>query len=67
MKNLIKALQILLKYNEDLKYPTRCEHDTLYIHGIDPVIVSKDDLEELEEIGFRAEGNYFISYTYGSC
>ena len=30
MKNLIKALQIFLKYGNP-KWPTHCEHDNLYI------------------------------------
>jgi len=30
MDDLIKALQILRKYGNP-KYPTHCEHDTLYI------------------------------------
>ena len=34
MEDLIKALQILLKYGNP-KYPTVCEHDILYIVGID--------------------------------
>ncbi len=30
MRDLIKALQIFLKYN-DVTYPTHCEHDELTI------------------------------------
>lgn len=51
MEKLIIALQILLKYgNPD--YPTHCEHDELTVHGIDPKIVSKEDLKQLSELGF---------------
>ena len=35
MEDLIKALQILLKYGNP-SYPTHCEHDELRVHGIDP-------------------------------
>lgn len=69
MKDLIKALQILLKYgNPD--YPTHCEHDTLHICGIDPDDVSEEDKAELDELGFfvsDASGESgFMSFRYGS-
>ena len=38
MEDLIKALQILLKYGNP-KYPTHCEHDELSFHGIEPAIL----------------------------
>ena len=31
MKDLIEALQILLKYANDDRDPTHCEHDQLYV------------------------------------
>ena len=31
MKDLIEALQILLKYANDDRNPTHCEHDQLYV------------------------------------
>ena len=65
MEDLIKALQIFLKYgNPD--YPTHCEHDCLYI-DIDPELVSDEDKIELEELGFDPNGDGFISYKFGSC
>jgi hypothetical protein len=66
MKNLIEALQILLKYgNPD--YPTHCEHDKLAVL-IEPDKVSKEDRSRLSELGFLADDGdeCFYSYRYGS-
>lgn len=69
MKELIEALQILLKYgNPD--NPTHCEHDVMYICGIEPDDVSKEDKVKLKKLGFSV-GNetgedLFYSYKYGS-
>ena len=66
MKDLIKALQILLKYgNPD--YPFHCEHDTLYI-CIDSENVPKEDIKELDELGIfiDKEDGQFMSFKYGS-
>ena len=67
MEDLIKALNIFLKYGNP-KYPTHCEHDVLYICGIDPDDVSTEDKTLLEDLGFF-EGNVdegFMSFKYGS-
>jgi len=69
MNDLIEALSILAKYDNP-KYPTHCEHDSLYV-DIDPERVSKEDIIRLEELGFMVgeeefEGGFF-SYRYGSC
>ena len=69
MKQLIEALTILLKYgNPD--YPTHCEHDVMYICGIEPEQVSEEDQAKLKELGFnigRESGeNGFYSVRYGS-
>jgi len=67
MEDLIKALQIFLKYKNEL-WPTHCEHDTLYIIGIDKDMVSDEDTEELDKLGFfwsDSEGA-FISFRFGS-
>jgi hypothetical protein len=80
MEDLIKALQILLKYGNPI-YPFHCEHDVLTIVGIEPEIISDDDRVALEEIGFiiELEGEVneeeeieydeskIYSYKYGSC
>ena len=70
MKDLIKALQILLKYADDSHNPTSCSHDEFYVDcGIDPENVSKADLKELDELGFIPddENGGFISFRFGSC
>ena len=67
MEKLIKALQIFLKYgNPD--FPTHCEHDCLWICGINPEDVSKEDIEELDELGFYIDEDDegFKSSYFGS-
>ncbi len=67
MKNLIEALQIFLKYG-DPENPTHCEHDELWICGIDPSDVSEEDKKRLDELGFfiSESDNCFKSFRYGS-
>ena len=67
MSDLIKALQIFLKYG-DPKFPTNCSHDVLYVN-IDPMLVSKEDMKELDELGFflSDEADGFQSFKFGSC
>ena len=67
MEDLIKALQIFLKYN-DAKYPTSCEHDCLYVH-IYPSLVSEEDKKELVTLGFYIDDDLavFSSFRFGRC
>ena len=67
MEELIKALQIFLKYGNP-EYPTNCGHDDLLICGINPDDVSNDDKHKLEDLGFdiNNEGDQFHSFKYGS-
>ena len=67
MEDLIKALQIFLKYANP-KWPTNCEHDVLYV-DVDESKVSEDDLAKLADLGFLVdeEEGGFISYRFGSC
>lgn len=69
MEDLIKAFTIFLKYGNP-NYPTHCEHDVMYV-SVDPKIVSSEDKEELNKLGFFPEnvnyGDVFYSYKYGSC
>ena len=70
MKDLIQALQILLKYANDDRNPTHCEHDQLYIGcGIELEKVTKEDINKLDELGFfwSDEDEGFISFRFGSC
>jgi hypothetical protein len=63
--DLIEALTILRKYANP-KYPTNCEHDELRVH-IDPDLVSAEDKQRLEALGFTADDECFLSYVFGSC
>jgi len=67
MKDLITALNIFLKYGNDYA-PTHCEHDVLTVN-IDPSIVSDEDKEKLDTLGFIPNDDDcdFISYRFGSC
>lgn len=70
MKDLIKALQILLKYSNDGRKPTHCEHDVIYVYsGIEIEKVSPEDIDKLEELGFFWDEDYdcFASFRFGSC
>jgi len=66
MEDLIKALQIFLKYGNP-EWPTHCEHDVMQV-CIDPMRVSDVDREELEKLGFIVDEEYdcFKSYRFGS-
>ena len=69
MKDLIKALQIFLKYcDPDNKWPTHCEHDELWIISVDPKDVSEEDKIQLEELGFFEDDveDCFKSFRFGS-
>jgi len=70
MEDLIKALQILLKYANKDYNPTHCEHDQLYV-GCDIELekVTKEDITELDKLGFfwDDESDGFISFRFGSC
>lgn len=67
MEKLIQALQIFLKYGNP-EWPTHCEHDVLWICGIQPDQVSEEDKAKLDELGFFVDedDNHFKSYRYGS-
>jgi hypothetical protein len=68
MEDLIKALQIFLKYGNP-RYPSHCEHDYFYVN-IKPELISDEDKEELDMLGFfidqEYEGEGFGSFRYGS-
>lgn len=71
MEDLIKALTILKKYLKDRydKYPTLCEHDILYVCGIDLPKIPVEEVRLLDELGFIPgldNGDYnFIEETLG--
>jgi hypothetical protein len=69
MKDLIAALQILLKYGDPYS-STHYEHDVLTICGISPADVSDGDKAELDKLGFFIGDEYgeesFQSFRFGS-
>tara|TARA_R110002020_G_scaffold206854_1_gene412251 strand:- start:1 stop:207 length:207 start_codon:yes stop_codon:yes gene_type:complete len=67
MEDLIKALQILLKYGNP-NYPTWCEHDVLHICDIESEKVSAEDIAELDKLGFMPDEEHggFMSFKFGS-
>ena len=54
MKDLIEALQILLKYmkNPDCEWPTNCTHDDFTVVGIDFTKMTVEDVKKLDKLGF---------------
>jgi len=65
MDDLIEAFTIFRKYGNP-EYPTHCEHDELWICGIDPGAVSPDDTARLDQLGFFAADDAFKSFRFGS-
>jgi DNA-binding protein YbaB len=67
MEDLIKALQIFLKYGNP-EYPTNCSHDLLFVN-IDPELVSEEDVKILDDLGFVVDEDLdgFSSFRFGSC
>ena len=68
MEDLIKALQILAKYANDDRNPTNCSHDQLLVAcGIKLESVSKEDIDELDNLGFfwDEDEEVFISFRFG--
>ena len=68
MDDLIKALQIIRKYTDDIRNPTNCAHDTLYL-CVDPGLIPDKEIQILDDLGFfvSEENECFISYRFGSC
>ncbi len=67
MEDLIKALQIFLKYGNP-KYPFYCADEVLQVHEYNISIFSDEDIEELEELSFYwdEDNECFSSSKYGS-
>ena len=75
MKDLIEALQIMVKYANP-RNPTHCEHDIMmFSDEFDYYKFSGEDIKRLDELGIflvkdeddGEYGNGFFSYRYGSC
>lgn len=67
MKDLIEALQIMLK-NGDVSHPTHCYHDELHVFP-NSMTFTETDIKRLDELGFyiNEEGDGFFSFRFGSC
>jgi hypothetical protein len=68
MKDLIEALQILGKYQKETRWPTHCEHDVLYVGGIDEGAIPSDEVARLDDLGFHWDDSIecWSSYRFGS-
>ena len=68
MKDLIEALQIFQRYQEDTKWPTHCEHDVLHIMGVEKDAPDVGERERLQALGFlwSDSDSCWISYRFGS-
>jgi len=68
MEDLIKALQIFIKYKNE-RYPTNCVHDAFMVYGISKEEISDEDKIELDKLGFHWNTEYecWTSYRFGSC
>lgn len=68
MKDLIEALQILLTLiPEDSfhqNYPTHCEHDILYVYGIDWNKAKFNDVHKIIKFGFYPGNDNNQDYIY---
>lgn len=66
MNDLIEALTIFAKYQKPTKWPTHCEHDTLYIMGVEEDAPSEEERLRLDELGFIWSDDCWISFRFGS-
>jgi hypothetical protein len=69
MSDLIKALQIFLKYG-DPRWPSLCEHCMfLLVSYRDKEIISEEDQKDLDKLGFIFIEEYgcWGSTRFGSC
>lgn len=67
METLIQALRVLQKYGEN-PYPTRCEHDVLYLMMPIGALPTDEDIALMSNYHFEwdEEEERFFSYWYGS-
>lgn len=71
MDDLIEALNLVRPYMTDyqVKYPTGCEHDVLFLN-VNPDALPHSVLERLDELSFRPDYDYadsLTSHKFGSC
>lgn len=68
MNKLIEALQFLLQFmkDPDEEFPTHCEHDILYICGVDFSKMSLEDARKLDNYGFMVGDMEYDTYKYSN-
>jgi len=69
MYDLIEALQIFAKYQGDLRCPTHCEHDVMYIMKVGKDDPSPDEQKQLNKLGFtwlEEDDDCWGSFRFGS-
>jgi len=67
MKELIRALTILSLYMKDdyhRDFPTHCEHDVLYVCGVDLEKMDASIVRELVELGFNPGSDNDTDYYW---
>jgi len=53
MEEFIKAITFLSKFiDRNRKYPISCEHDVLYVYGVNFDNMTAEDVRKLDELGF---------------
>lgn len=57
MKELVEALQILMKYDPDGSVGG-ANHDIIYLSYVDPEKVSAEDAKRLEELGCHIQDGW---------
>ena len=68
MEDLIKALQIFIKYKNE-RFPTNCTHDSFTVCGITEEEISDEDKIELTKLSFCYDYDYggWVSFRFGAC
>ena len=68
MEDLIKALQVFLKYTNP-RNPTHCEHDVMRVaQGVRPEDMTEEDRDLVETLSFSFDEEFedWYSYRFGS-
>lgn len=67
MEELIIALNIFSKYMKDdysREFPTSCEHDVLYVCGVDLERMDVDTVQKLIDLGFNPGSDSDTDYYW---
>lgn len=68
MKDLIEALTIFAKYQGEVRNPTHCEHDVLYVMKVAEEQPTEAERKRLDDLGFLwfEEEECWGSFRFGS-